>query len=113
MAATEQTFTMKCAGCHAGGGNVLAAGASLFPDDLKRNGYTDAQSLYTLIYKGKFDVKQVCLAFVALCNQGKMPGYGKECAPKGQCTFGPRLADEEVQSLAEYVLERAAAGWAK
>ncbi|GFH22284.1 cytochrome c domain-containing protein, partial [Haematococcus lacustris] len=53
-------------GCHAGGGNVLAAGASLFPDDLKRNGYTDAQSLYTLIYKGK----------------GKMPGYGKECAPK-------------------------------
>lgn len=36
------------------------------------------------------------------------------CAPtrlQGQCTFGPRFSDEEVAAQAEYVLERAAAGW--
>jgi cytochrome c6 len=51
--------------------------------------------VYDIIYGGK----------------GKMPGYGEGCAPKGQCTFGARLADEDVKGLAEYVIERSAAEW--
>ena len=40
-----------------------------------------------------------------------MPGYGEGCAPRGQCTFGARLSDADVDKLAAYVLEQAAAGW--
>ena len=92
---SEELFTKTCAGCHAAGGNIVQAGATLFPDDLKRNGVDDAAAVYDIIYGGK----------------GKMPGYGEGCAPKGQCTFGARLADEDVKGLAEYVIERSAAEW--
>jgi hypothetical protein len=30
---------------------------------------------------------------------------------QGKCTFGPRLTDEEVQQMAQYVLEQAANNW--
>ncbi len=30
---------------------------------------------------------------------------------QGACTFGPRLADEDIQQLAAYVLAQAQAGW--
>ena len=84
------------AGCHLNGGNVVAAGATLFTADLQRNlGDLNGESLYQLIYSGK----------------GKMPGFGKECAPKGKCTFGPRLEDEEITAQAQYGLERAAQEW--
>lgn len=48
------------------GGNVLAAGATLFEQDLRRNNVIEPKALYDIIYKGK----------------GKMPGFGLECAPK-------------------------------
>ncbi|GLI67392.1 hypothetical protein VaNZ11_011576 [Volvox africanus] len=88
-------FNNKCAGCHMNGGNVLAVGATLFPEDLRRNGVDSSEALYKIIYGGK----------------GKMPGFGKDCAPKGACTFGPRLSDDEVAGLAALVQERAATGW--
>lgn len=37
--------------------------------------------------------------------------FGQECAPKGKCTFGPRLSDDEIRELAAYVLRNAEAGW--
>ena len=95
FASSEELFTRTCAGCHAAGGNVVQAGATLFPADLTRNGVNDADAVYDIIYGGK----------------GKMPGYGEGCAPKGQCTFGARLSDEDVRGLAGYVLERSAAEW--
>lgn len=95
QAAAAATFAFKCAGCHAGGGNILQAGATLATADLERNGYGDAESLYALIYSGK----------------GKMPGFGADCAPKGQCTFGARFTDDEVKGMADYVLRRAGQGW--
>lgn len=58
------------AGCHAGGGNVVQGGASLFSEDLRRNGVQDSQAIYDLIYSGK----------------GKMPGYGQDCAPRVRYT---------------------------
>ncbi|KIZ03020.1 Cytochrome c6 [Monoraphidium neglectum] len=94
-ASAADSFAVKCAGCHVGGGNVQQPGATLFTEDLQRNGRATPEGLYEIIYKGK----------------GKMPGFGKDCAPRGQCTFGPRFSDEEVQDMASYVLDRAAAGW--
>lgn len=88
-------FTSSCAGCHVGGGNIVKREATLSLDDLRKYGVDSPDALYSIIYSGR----------------GSMPGYGKDCAPKGACTFGPRLADEEVKGLAEYVLQQAAQGW--
>lgn len=93
--ASGELFNNTCAGCHAAGENVVSAGATLFPNDLQRNGVNDVDTIYTLIYGGK----------------NKMPGYGQDCAPKGQCTFGARLTDEEVRGLAEYVVEQSKLDW--
>lgn len=54
------------AGCHTNGGNIIQAGATLFQADLVKNGFSDSESLYKLIYSGK----------------GRMPGFGQDCAPK-------------------------------
>ena len=90
-----ELFARTCGGCHTGGGNIVELGATLRADALERNGYADAASVAKLIYAGK----------------GKMPGYGEGCAPRGQCTFGARLSDSDIDKLAAYVLEQAAAGW--
>ena len=50
----------------AGGGNIVQAGQTLFTGDLQKNGMMEPEALYNLIYKGK----------------NKMPGYGKDCAPR-------------------------------
>lgn len=42
-----------CTGCHAGGGNVIQAGAALSSGDLKKNGVDDPKALFDLVYKGK------------------------------------------------------------
>ena len=44
-------------------------------------------------------------------GRGKMPGFGAECAPRGACTFGPRLSQPEIAALAQFVLDQAARGW--
>eukprot|EP01025_Chloroclados_australasicus_P020615 TRINITY_DN2173_c0_g2_i2.p2 TRINITY_DN2173_c0_g2~~TRINITY_DN2173_c0_g2_i2.p2 ORF type:complete len:126 (-),score=5.29 TRINITY_DN2173_c0_g2_i2:51-428(-) len=62
----QQKFSISCAGCHYGGGNVVQSGATLFVRDLERNGYLDVDKLYEIIYYGK----------------GKMPGFGQECTPR-------------------------------
>ena len=62
-------------GCHAGGGNVVQAGASLQTRDLEKNSAATVDAIYKLIYSGK----------------GKMPGYGKDCQPRVirvQCNIG-------------------------
>ena len=88
-------FSRNCAGCHAGGGNVVSPGNTLFEADLSRNGLVTPEKVFEVVYSGK----------------GKMPGYGAGCAPKGACTFAARLSDEEVKVLGDFVLERAAQGW--
>ncbi|KAK3264418.1 hypothetical protein CYMTET_26842 [Cymbomonas tetramitiformis] len=90
-------FQKSCAGCHSGGGNVVAPNKTLRQGDLEANSVFDIQGLSSTISSGK----------------GKMPGYGVECAPRGQCTFGPRLSDNTIESLSQYVLQQAAAGWPK
>jgi len=40
-----------------------------------------------------------------------LQGFGKECMPRGQCTFGARLEDEDIKILAEFVKLQADQGW--
>jgi cytochrome c6 len=92
---TPTIFENTCAGCHAGGGNVVRREATLQLGDLDRYGLLSPDDLYTLIYSGR----------------GGMPGYGEGCTPKGACTFGKRLTEDQVRDLAAYVLQRAREGW--
>ncbi|GAQ79230.1 cytochrome c6 [Klebsormidium nitens] len=90
-----EVFATTCAGCHYKGGNVVQAGATLFTKDLERNNMNTEEAIYKITYFGK----------------GKMPGYGAECKPRGQCTFGPRLSDSNIHALSDFVLAQAGKGW--
>lgn len=91
----EELFGLQCAGCHTGGGNIIEANKTLKLEDLQKYGLDSVQELYDLIYSGK----------------GRMPGYGEGCQGKLQCTFGKRFTNQEVQEVAEYVLQKAQDGW--
>ena len=52
----------------AAGGNAVSASATLFSQDLERNGLTSKDDIARVIELGR----------------GKMPGYGEACAPKGR-----------------------------
>ncbi|KAK7362506.1 hypothetical protein VNO77_04622 [Canavalia gladiata] len=88
-------FRQACIGCHDAGGNIIQPGSTLFTKDLQRNGVDTEEAIYRVTYYGK----------------GRMPGFGKECMPRGQCTFGARLEDEEIKILAEFVKLQADQGW--
>lgn len=40
-----------------------------------------------------------------------LQGFGVDCKPRGQCTFGARLQDDVIRLLAEFVKSQAADGW--
>ncbi|KAF8407486.1 hypothetical protein HHK36_006620 [Tetracentron sinense] len=88
-------FHRACIGCHDGGGNIIQPGATLFLKDLQRNSVDTEEEIYRVTYYGK----------------GRMPGFGVNCTPRGQCTFGARLQDEEIKLLAEFVKSQAEGGW--
>ncbi|TYG65391.1 hypothetical protein ES288_D06G181700v1 [Gossypium darwinii] len=88
-------FGQACIGCHDGGGNIIQPGATLFTKDLERNGVVTEDDIYRITYYGK----------------GRMPGFGESCTPRGQCTFGPRLKEDEIKLLAEFVKLQADQGW--
>ncbi|WOL18120.1 cytochrome c6, chloroplastic isoform X2 [Canna indica] len=90
-------FQKACIGCHDMGGNILQPGATLFLKDLQRNGVDTEDGIYSITYYGK----------------GRMPGFGEMCTPRGQCTFGPRLQEDEIKLLAEFVKSQADRGWPK
>ncbi len=88
--ATVQVFQNSCAGCHAGGGNIVKRDATLALSDLQKYGLDGPDQLYDIIYKGR----------------GSMPGFGEGCTPKGACTFAKRLTDDQIRDLAGYILEQ-------
>ena len=45
---------------------------------------------------------------MAYCS---MQGFGENCTPRGQCTFGARLQDDEIKLLAKFVKLQADQGW--
>lgn len=42
-----------------------------------------------------------------------LQGFGQNCTPRGQCMFGPRLQDDEIKLLADFVKSQADQGWPK
>ncbi|KAL6657776.1 hypothetical protein ACP70R_005556 [Stipagrostis hirtigluma subsp. patula] len=90
-------FRKACIGCHDMGGNILQPGATLFLKDLERNGVATEEEIYNITYYGK----------------GRMPGFGEKCTPRGQCTFGPRLQEDDIKLLASFVKSQAENGWPK
>ncbi|XP_057812151.1 cytochrome c6, chloroplastic isoform X3 [Salvia miltiorrhiza] len=88
-------FRRSCIGCHDAGGNIIQPGATLFSNDLQRNGVDTEEEIYRVTYHGK----------------GRMPGFGENCRPRGQCTFGPRLSEDEIKLLAQFVKSQADQGW--
>ncbi|CAN6553582.1 unnamed protein product [Malus baccata var. baccata] len=74
---------------------LMVAGATLFTKDLQRNGIDTEEEIYRVTYFGN----------------GRMPGFDEKCAPRGPCTFGARLQDEEIKILAEFVKLQADQNW--
>ncbi|KAI7999989.1 hypothetical protein LOK49_LG09G02641 [Camellia lanceoleosa] len=87
-------FGRSCIGCHDGGGNIIQQGATLFLKDLQRNEVDTEEEIFRVTYYGK----------------GRMPGFGENCTPRGQCTFGAHLQEEEIKLLAEFVKSQAEQG---
>lgn len=52
------------------------------------------------------------MSYTLLCCLD-LQGFGQNCTPRGQCTFGPRLQDDEIKLLAEFVKSQADQDWPK
>ncbi|CAL5410481.1 unnamed protein product [Camellia sinensis] len=81
-------FGRSCIGCHDGGGNIIQP-------IYRENEVDTEEEIFRVTYYGK----------------GRMPGFGENCTPRGQCTFGARLQEEEIKLLAEFVKSQAEQGW--
>ena len=82
-AAGAKVFNANCAACHMGGGNAINAAKTLKKDALTANGKDTIESIVTQVTNGK----------------NVMPA------------FKDRLSEDQIQSVAMYVLEKADKGW--
>ena len=82
-------FELKCAACHAGGGNVVSPAKGLTTGALEANKLMSDEALTLLVANGK----------------GQMPMYGPKAPPFG------RLTDEQIADVVQYVQVQAASGW--
>jgi cytochrome c6 len=83
LALGAKVFSANCAACHMGGGNVVSANKNLKPETLKQFGMDSADAIITQVKNGK----------------ATMP------------SFKARLSDEQIESVAAYVLDQSAKGW--
>lgn len=83
LQAGEQVFSANCSACHAGGNNAIMPEKTLKKDDLDKNGMNSFQAITTQVTNGK----------------NAMPA------------FGGRLAEEDIQNVAHYVLSQSEKGW--
>lgn len=80
---SAKIFQANCAGCHAGGGNIIRRGKNLKSKALQRNKVDNLAAITQLVTNGK----------------NNMPAYGDRLTPK------------EIEAVSQYVLERAATDW--
>lgn len=78
-----QVFETHCSGCHINGGNIVRRGKTLKLKALEKNQVDSFDAIVQLVRYGK----------------GNMSAYQD------------RLTEDEIQSVAAYVLEQAKAGW--
>nr|YP_009295862.1 cytochrome c553 [Schimmelmannia schousboei]AOM64797.1 cytochrome c553 [Schimmelmannia schousboei] len=81
--AGERIFTANCAACHAGGNNAIMPQKTLKQDALEENEMNSITAITTQVKNGK----------------NAMPA------------FGGRLADDEIENVASYVLNQSKNGW--
>lgn len=79
----EQIFTANCSACHAGGNNVIMPEKTLKKEALETYGMNSVGAITNQVTNGK----------------NAMPA------------FGGRLADNDIEDVANYVLSQSAKGW--
>nr|YP_010903994.1 cytochrome c553 [Caulacanthus ustulatus]WCH57245.1 cytochrome c553 [Caulacanthus ustulatus] len=83
LEAGEQIFTANCSACHAGGNNSIMPEKTLKGDVLENNQMNSITAITTQVRNGK----------------NAMPA------------FGGRLNDDDIDNVANYVLEQSVKGW--
>ncbi len=83
LALGAKVFSANCAACHIGGGNVVSANKNLKQETLKQFGMDSADAIITQVKNGK----------------AAMPA------------FKARLTDDQIESVAAYVLDQSTKGW--
>lgn len=78
-----KVFKANCAGCHAGGGNIVRRGKNLKLKTLHKRKVDTEEAIATLVTNGK----------------GIMSAYGD------------KLTQEEIANVSAYVLQRAEQNW--
>nr|YP_010904193.1 cytochrome c553 [Catenella fusiformis]WCH57444.1 cytochrome c553 [Catenella fusiformis] len=81
--AGEEIFTANCSACHLGGNNLIMPEKTLQNDVLEKNEMNSVTAITTQVKNGK----------------NAMPA------------FGGRLADEDIDNVANYVLAQSVKGW--
>lgn len=81
--AGQQVFSANCIGCHAGGNNSLMPEKTLQKDVLENNDMYSVSAITTQVTNGK----------------------------KAMPAFGGRLDEEEINNVANYVLNQSKNGW--
>nr|YP_010728871.1 cytochrome c553 [Lithothamnion corallioides]WEA77008.1 cytochrome c553 [Lithothamnion corallioides] len=83
LEAGEQVFSANCSACHAGGNNAV------MPEKTLKKGALEENSMNSV---------------VAITTQVR---YGKNAMP----AFDGRLADDDIDNVANYVLSQSEQGW--
>nr|YP_009243944.1 cytochrome c553 [Sporolithon durum]AMK96186.1 cytochrome c553 [Sporolithon durum] len=83
LVAGEQVFSANCTACHAGGNNVIMPEKTLKKEDLDYNSMNSISAITMQVKNGK----------------NAMPA------------FSGRLADEDIDNVANYVLSQSEQGW--
>jgi cytochrome c6 len=81
----EKLFTQNCSVCHIGGSNIIISEKNLKKETLKENGMYNIDSITYQIINGK----------------------------NGMPAFGGRLGFEEINNIANYVLEKSESNFEK
>jgi cytochrome c6 len=76
-------FESTCSGCHINGGNIVRRGKTLKLKALQKNQLDNLEAIATLVAQGK----------------GNMSAYADKLSP------------QQIQAVAQYVLDQAQAGW--
>ena len=83
LQAGEQIFSANCSACHAGGNNAIMPAKTLQKDALEEYGMNSITAITTQVKNGK----------------NAMPA------------FGGKLAEEDIDNVANYVLSQSEQGW--
>lgn len=79
----QQVFSANCVGCHANGNNVLVSERTLQKEALEKFGMDNVEAIKTQVTNGK----------------------------NSMIPFGDKLSDEEINNVANYVLNQSKNGW--